>query len=91
MGESYGIVAFRSRQQVLALESALRRAGANVKVVSTPRDVALGCGLSVWFSLSDQELVRRVVRETRPGNRVGMYRVDRENGRTHLSVLAYSR
>ena len=44
MQEVYGIAAFRSRQQVLMLESALRRQGLSVGVITTPRDVALGCG-----------------------------------------------
>ena len=39
MGEAYGIAAYRSRQQVLMLESALRREGVSVSVVTTPREV----------------------------------------------------
>ena len=45
MQSSFGIASFRSRTQVLRMESALRRAGVSVQVVSTPRDVAIGCGL----------------------------------------------
>lgn len=42
--EIFGIASFRSRQQVLQLESALRRVGVPASIVTTPRDVALGCG-----------------------------------------------
>ena len=49
----FGIASFRSRTQVLRFEDALRRAGLSVGVVSTPREVAMGCGLSVRFELSD--------------------------------------
>ena len=92
MRESYGIAAFRSRQQVLALEGALKREGiSSVRVVSTPRDVALGCGLSVYFPLEEQERVKRIVYQTRPTNMIGIYRVDRENGRSHLTALATQR
>ena len=45
MREVYGIAAFRSRQQVLRFEDIMRREGVNVRVVTTPRAVALGCGL----------------------------------------------
>ena len=40
----FGIASFRSRQQVFAFEAALSRAGIRTQVVSTPREVALGCG-----------------------------------------------
>ena len=43
----FGIASFRSRQQVFAFEGALSRQGLRAEVVSTPREVALGCGLSV--------------------------------------------
>ena len=88
MQNSYGIAAFRSRQQVLALESALRREGVGVNVVSTPRDVALGCGLSARFAIEDLDKVRRVVRQMRPTNMVGIYRVDNENGRHRLTGVS---
>ena len=71
MQEVYGIAAFRSRQQVLMLESALRRQGLSVGVITTPRDVALGCGLSVRFQMQDLEKVRRAVAAQRPTNQIG--------------------
>ena len=86
--ESYGIVALRSRQQALVLESALRREGIRAQMISTPRDVALGCGLSVLFPLEQQSLVRHVVAQVHPTNMVGIYRVDRQGGRTHLTALS---
>ena len=51
--ENYGIAAFRSRQQVMRFDSALRRAGIEADIVSTPRVVSVGCGLSVAFDLRD--------------------------------------
>ena len=53
MSSSFGIAAFRSRTQVLRLEDALHRAGLSAGVISTPRQVAIGCGLSVRFELSE--------------------------------------
>ena len=58
--EIFGIASFRSRQQVMQLESALRRMGVPASIVTTPRDVSLGCGLSVRFELSDASAVRDV-------------------------------
>ena len=87
MTDVYGIAAYRSRQQVLMLESALRREGVNVKIVTTPREVSMGCGLSARFELSDAPHVARTVRRMNTGNLIGLYRVEYANGRTKLSPL----
>lgn len=89
MDEVFGIAAFRSRQQVMNFEGALRRAGLRVKVISTPRDVAVGCGLSVRFEIADAGSVMQVLQKTQPGNLIGLYQVDRRGGgRPKLTVLA---
>ena len=89
MNDVYGIAAYRSRQQVLMLESALRRQGlsVDVKIVTTPREVSMGCGLSARFELSDAPHVARTVRRMNTGNLIGLYRVEYANGRTKLSPL----
>ena len=76
----FGIASFRSRPQVFAFEGALSRQGLRAEVVSTPREVALGCGLSVRFDLNDFTRVTDVYRRTRPGNLIGFYSVEPQNG-----------
>ena len=51
-----------------------------VLIISTPRDVSLGCGLSVRFDLRDAPAAMNVYRQARPGNLIGFYRVDRLPG-----------
>ncbi len=87
MRESFGIAAFRSRQQVMRFESALRREGIFARVVTTPREVAMGCGLSVRFELNDLQRVKQVLDRENPGNLIGLYRVDYENGQPRISVI----
>ena len=88
MQEIFGIAAFRSRQQVMRFEAALRRAGVRAQVISTPRDVSVGCGLSVRYDLQDAPTVRQVYSNTRPGNLIGFYRVDRTGtGRPKVTGL----
>ena len=83
--EVFGIAAFRSRQQVLLFEGALRRAGIRTQVVATPHDVAIGCGLSVRFEVQDTQPVLDVYNQTRPGNLIGFYHVERHgSGRPSL-------
>ena len=76
MNQSFGIAAFRSRTQVLRMEDALRRSGLDAGVISTPREVAMGCGLSVRFHLQDTPQVMQVYRRLNPGALVGFYRVE---------------
>lgn len=90
MNQSFGIAAFRSRTQVLRLEDALRRAGLPAGVVSTPREVALGCGLSVRFALQDFPHVLAICRQLGPGALIGFYRVDDYGTRQmRLTPIAY--
>lgn len=74
MEETYGIAAFRSRQQVYAFHQALQAAGIPAYIVSTPRAISIGCGLSVRFDLRDARRVRSVFATANPGNLIGFYR-----------------
>lgn len=87
MEEQFGIASFRSRQQVMQLERALRQAGVPASIITTPRSVSVGCGLSVRFALQDTGDVYAVYRATRPGNLIGFYEVTRQDGRTHVQPM----
>lgn len=80
MEEVFGIASFRSRQQVLKFDSALRRSGVRTQVITTPRDVSVGCGLSVRFELGDFQRVMEVYQQLHPTNLIGFYQVERANG-----------
>ena len=83
MEESFAIAAFRSRQQVMQLVTALHQSGISASVVTTPRAVSLGCGLSVRFEPGDVDRVRALLRGGAAGNLIGLYSVEREpSGRT---------
>ena len=85
MRDIYGVAAFRSRQQVLLFEAALRRRGVPVGVVSTPRGISMGCGLSVRFPVEYLQEVRRTLAATNPGNLIGLYRAEYDGTRLKLS------
>lgn len=87
MRDIFGIAAFRSRQQVLSFETVLRRAGLNVGVITTPRAVAMGCGLSVRFPIEDTERVRQALRRENPGNLIGLYRVEQGGARPTITPI----
>ena len=77
--ESYGIAAFRSRQAVLRFEELLRRSGVRASVITTPRAVSLGCGLSVRFPVQDLPLAAKVYRDNPFHNLIGFY-IARQSG-----------
>ena len=85
--DEYGIAAFRSRQQVMRVEAALKREGLNVHVISTPREIAIGCGLSVQFAMKDLKVVQSVLNRIRPDNMVGVYRAGRQDGRMRITAI----
>lgn len=87
MQDAYGVAAFRSRQQVLWFEQALRMRGVPVSVISTPRDISMGCGLSVRFPLSRADDVRRAARTANTQNLIGLYRADYDGSRLRVSAL----
>lgn len=76
--EKFCIAAFRSRLHVMAFERALRSAGVQASTITTPRAVALGCGLSVRFEMADLERARQALTRGPRGNLIGLYTVERD-------------
>lgn len=88
MDTPFGIAAYRSRQQVIKTASELKKSGIEAKIVSTPREISAGCGLSVRFDLKDANGVKKVVSKFPSSNLIGLYRVDPGAMRSRLSVLS---
>ena len=87
MRDVYGVAAFRSRQQVLRFEAALRQRGIPTQVVTTPRDISMGCGLSVRFPMATLPEVRRALMVANPGNLIGLYRAEYDGARLRVSPV----
>lgn len=78
MEENFCIAAFASRLQVMAFEETLRSRGMKASIVTTPRAVSLGCGLSVRFEEKDTPRVKALYQALGMGNLIGFYRVLRD-------------
>ena len=88
MEENFCIAAFSSRLQVMAFEEALKGQGIRASIVTAPRAVALGCGLSVRFDEQDATRVKAVYQALGLGNLIGFYRVTRDvSGRADVRPL----
>lgn len=48
--EIFDIVALRSRQHAFHLNQLIRNEGISTQLISTPRELSLGCGISIRFS-----------------------------------------
>lgn len=88
MEENFCIAAFSSRLQVMAFEEALKQHGVKADIVTTPRAVALGCGLSVRFEERDFARVKALYLALGLGNLIGFYRVTRDvSGRAAVAPM----
>ena len=87
MRDLYGVAAFRSRQQVLRFEARLRQRGVPTQVVSTPRSISMGCGLSARFPLEYLAEARRALATTGTGNLIGLYRAEYDGTRLAVTPL----
>lgn len=89
MEENFCIAAFRSRLQVMAFEEALNQHGVKASIVTTPRAVALGCGLSVRFEEASFSRVKALYQALGLGNLIGFYRVTRDaSGRASVAPMS---
>ena len=86
MQERFGMARL-GQYQPENVEAALKKEGLPVRVISTPREVALGCGLSVRFEMQDAPRVLSAVNRLRPQNMIGVYDVEKTGGRAKLTVL----
>lgn len=85
----YGVAAFRSRQQVMRFEQILRKEGLNnIRVISTPRDIAVGCGLSIQFDIKDIKTVQTMLTRAELTNLIGLFIVEQEGGRNKLIAIS---
>ena len=88
MEENFCIASFSSRLQVMAFEEALKERGMKASIVTTPRAVSLGCGLSVRFEEKDASRVKALYQAMGLGNLIGFYRVTRDaSGRANVQPL----
>lgn len=75
----YIIAVFRSRTQTVNFKEELKRRGIRAETVSTPREVAIGCGLSVKLNKEDFLLAKEIQQRMKSSAFVGFY--EAENGK----------
>ena len=86
--EPFGFVAFRSRQQTTAMESSLKKKGISCRIINTPHEIGMGCGLSVRFSLDDTKAVQTICDAMKPTALIGFYRAEKLNDKLDCKPLS---
>jgi hypothetical protein len=82
--EKFAIAAFRSRSSVQKFELALRQKRIPCQIISTPHDVAIGCGLSVRFDTASLSSAINEYKKTYAPTLIGFYIVERKGNRTSV-------
>ena len=79
--ESFGFVAYRSRQQTTALETALKHQGIRCRIINTPHEIGMGCGLSVRFEMADVKVVTATAERLKQTALIGIYNAETVGGK----------
>lgn len=85
--ESYGIAAFRSRQAVLRFDDQMRRAGLITHIITTPRAVSMGCGLSVRFDRCAMSIAMELQRSHPSPSFIGFYIAQRQDDKVRVTPV----
>ena len=85
--ERFAIAAFRSRQSVLRFDEMLRRSGINTQIITTPRAVSMGCGLSVRFDVEHLQSAVTLWQKHQNGSLIGFYEAQGTDGKIHISPV----
>ena len=73
--EEFVLASFRSRTQVMYFNRILTGAGIKSEVINTPREIAIGCGLSVKLAKADLAAAQQLYTVYHPTSFVGFYTV----------------
>lgn len=78
---TYVIFAFRSRTQSMSFHERLTRRGVRSALINTPREVSVGCGLSVKLGRENFETAAAVQKESGLNTFLGAYLISTDGRR----------
>jgi hypothetical protein len=84
--EKFDILAFRSRQHAFHFSQILRDHGIASQIMSTPKEILLGCGLSLRFSPYMRERVLRIYKQYNSPI-TGCYHVERVRSESKITRI----
>ena len=81
------IVAFRSRSDTLGFAEFLKRNGIACRIVNTPKEAQVGCGLSAEVLKVNLSLVRVAVKRFSAKSFAGIFAVYFDRGRIRIKAV----
>ena len=78
---NYIIITFRSRNETVKFSQFLLNRGIRNSIVNTPKEVGVGCGLSVSISNDNIEIVKRLLYSVKTNSFVGFFSVKNIGGK----------
>ncbi|MBE7092435.1 MAG: DUF3343 domain-containing protein [Clostridiales bacterium] len=69
------LIVLRSRTQVFGFQKLIKSSGIESEIVNTPKEIFVGCGLSIRINNKDFNEVKRLYQQYRPQSFVGFYNV----------------
>jgi hypothetical protein len=85
----YCIFSFKSRQEAMRLYDLAKRNKIFVTLISTPKFVSAGCGLSVKTSIDNYANLYNLFVSLRFSSFLGAYRVRDVNGKIYSEKILY--
>lgn len=75
MKSEYIIVVFRSRHQTLSFAKKMKDKNLSVRIINTPHEVKIGCGLSARVETEDYNAAKMIIKSVNFTAFVGFYSV----------------
>ncbi len=82
----YAIVSFRSRSETIGFYSLIKGNIAS-KIVNTPKEVGIGCGLSVKTSISYLNICKSVISRNNFKSFAGFFKISEKYNKTFITPI----
>lgn len=73
--DEFVLMVLRSRTQVFGFKKIISGAGIDCEIVNTPKEISVGCGLSIKTEHKNLNCVKRLYSIYKPQSFVGFYNV----------------
>lgn len=83
----YIIASFRSRSQVYSFADTMKKSGLYFEIVTTPREISLGCGLAVKIDKKDISEAHSIINNYYYENFSGFYLVSEKGFRREVKSI----
>ncbi len=81
------VVVFKSRTQVMSFNDIMRQQGYQSKLVSTPKEAHIGCGISAEISKSNVGVALKIIKKAGFSSFHGIFLIERQGNRTSTTKI----